>query len=205
MSYSFLVIAGLGLGAAIGFWRGWLREIVTLAGLLVGWLILDSLGGLLIGFVNHMYLSVAFFVRDGVDSAQPVALIHALRATPLVEPRHPGIFFGVLMTAAALGAYFAATRFVAPANGWSSQAIGTLVGLANGYIVTYLGFRFFAPTARLDLALAMNPNGIADSLGQFLPTVLIAGVVVAIAVALLSGRRLAPRGGPRPATGRSKG
>lgn len=205
MSYSYLVIVGLVFLGAIGFWRGWLREIVTLASLLVVWMILDALGGALVGFVNHVYLTLGFVARDGVDSAHPAALIQLLRQSPLVDPRHPNFYFGVLMTVAVVAVYYAASRFVAPAAGWSSQALGALVGLANGYVVTYLGFRFFAPDARVNLAFSMNPDGVADSLGRLLPTVLIAGVVLAIGIALLSGRRLAPRGSARSVAGRSKG
>ena len=205
MSYSYLVIGGLVLCGAIGFWRGWLREIVTLAGLLVAWMIVDSFGGALVGFVNHIYWTFGFVLRDGVDSAHPTELIRALRQSPLVDPRHPDLYLGLLMTVAAVSVYDAASRFVAPSAGWSAQALGTLVGFANGYLVTYLGFRFFAPGAHVNLAFSMNPEGVADALGRLLPTVLIAGVVLAIGIALLGGRRLAPRGSTRPATGRSKG
>ncbi|MGH2461489.1 MAG: hypothetical protein ACRDIY_21750 [Chloroflexota bacterium] len=205
MSYSYLIFAALVIFGAVGFWRGWLREVVTLASLLVVWMILDALGQTLVGFVNRVYLTLGFVARDGVDAAHPTALIQALRQNPLVDPRHPDFFLGVLLTVAVISIYFAASRFVAPAAGWSAQALGVLVGFANGYVVTYLGFRFFAPGARFELAFSLSPNGVADSLGRLLPTVLVAGVVLAVGIALLSGRRAASRGSGRPAAGRSKG
>src|SRR6185437_17172391 len=114
MSYSYLVIGGLVVFGALGFWRGWLREIVTLAGLLVAWMILDSTGGALVGFVNRVYLTLGFVIRDGVDAAHPTTLILALRQSPLLDPRHPDLYLGLLMTMAAAGVYYAAIRLVAP-------------------------------------------------------------------------------------------
>lgn len=204
MIYSYLVMGALLLFGALGFWRGWLREIATLAGLLLCWMLLVSIGETFVSFVNRVQMIVVFVVRDGFDAGQPGALIQAIRRHPLVDPRHPDFFLGVLLAILTVALFLAANRFVAPAAGWSSQALGALVGLANGYLLTYLAFRYFAPSARINLAVSVNPSSVGDGLGQYLPTVLVAGVILAIGIALLSSRRLSPRAGSR-APGRSRG
>ena len=205
MSYSYLVIGVLLVFGALGFWRGWLREIGTLAGLLVAWLVLVSAGETFVGITNRLWLIAAFTLRDGYDSPAPGALIQSLRERAPLDPRHPDFFLGIIFALLAVIVFIAANRFVARATTWSSQALGTLVGLANGYLLAYLGFHYFAPSARVNLAVSMNPADVADALGRYLPTVLVAGVVVAIGIALVSSRRITSRGSARPTPGRSRG
>jgi hypothetical protein len=205
MSYSYLVVGLLVLFGAVGFWRGWLREIGTLAGLLVSWMVLVTVGEALVNAANRVYLIVGFIVRNGFDAPHPEGLIQALRRAPVVDPRHPDLFLGVLFVALAAVVYLAANRYVGPAANWSAQALGLLVGMANGYLVTYLVFHYFAPSARIKLTVSMSPSSVADLLGHYLPTILVAGVLVAIGIALLSSRRLSGKGSPRAVPGRTKG
>lgn len=205
MNYSYLVFALLLVFGAYGFWRGWLREVATLAGLLVGWMVLITAGETFVNIVNRIYLIVAFVVQDGFDARQPAAVINSLRRNPIVDPRHPDHFLGVIFVILAIAVFLAANRYVSTATSWSAQALGALVGLANGYLVIYLAFHYFAPTARLRLPVWMGAGGVADAFGRYLPTILVAGVILAIGIALISSRRLAGKGSPRAVPGRTKG
>ncbi len=205
MIYSYLIVALLIVFGAIGFWRGWLREVGTLAGLLLGWMIVIAAGEAFVNVTNRLYLMIAFILQDGFDARQPAALIQSLRRNPIVDPRHPDLFLGVVFAVLAVVAFVAASRYIAPATGWSSQALGSLVGVANGYLVTYLALHYFAPTARVRLPIWPGAGDAADALGRFLPTLLVAGVLFAIGVALLSSRRFPAKGSPRAAPGRTKG
>ena len=57
--------------AALGFRRGWLREVVSLAGLLACWLMVAVFGGALVGLANRLVLMFLFTVRGGFDRAIP--------------------------------------------------------------------------------------------------------------------------------------
>lgn len=183
----------------VGVWRGWLREVATLAGMLLAWLILITAGGALVSVVNRLYVMAVFVGRGGFDSRQPGPLLLSLREHPLVDPRQPDVLFGVLFLILSAGVFLLANRYAAPVTGWSAQALGGLVGLANGYFFSYLSLHYLAPAQRVGLSAPLSASGVADALGRYLPTVLVAGVVVTIAIALLSSRRSPSRASVRPA------
>lgn len=205
MIYSYLIVGVLVLFGALGFWWGWLRSVAVLAGVLVIWMVLASVGEALIGLTNRLYLIVAFIIRDGFDARQPGAVIETLRRNPAVDPSHPDFFLGVIYVVLTVLVFLAASRHVAAAASWSAQALGALVGLADGYVLTYLAFHYFAPAVRVRLPALMSTTDVGDVLGRYLPTLLVAGVILAIGIALLSSRRLSGKGNPRPAAGRTKG
>ncbi len=198
MSYTYLLVGALVAFGFVGYLRGWLREVASLAGLLVSWLIVSQLGGVALEFVNRLQLIALFILRDGYDAASPAAVIAEIRRFPLVEPRRPDVFLGVLFGALALVTYLAATRYVRGESSPSARALGVLVGLANGYVLTYLGLRFIAPAARLSLALPLGETDPANQLGAYLPTILVGGVILAIAIALASSKRVGAAGRASP-------
>jgi hypothetical protein len=203
--YTYLVVVGIVLFALLGFQRGWLREIATLGGLLLAWLIVLALGGAFVAGLNRVYLMARFTIEGGFDLSSPGSLLDALRRAPLLDPRRPDIVLGILFVALATGAFLAAVRFAPPASAASARALGLLVGMANGYLVCYLAIRFLVPAARLGFAIPLVPGDAAIALGQYLPTVLLVGVVLAIGLALLSSKRLGGRSAGRVAAGRAKG
>lgn len=205
MIYPYVVLAIVIGGAAVGFHRGWLREIATLGGLLVAWLCVTTLGGTLVGSVNRIYLIVRFTIDGGFDSPIPAVMLDVIRKAPLVDPRHAQFFLGIVFVLLAIGAFALASRFAPPSAAASGRALGVLVGLVNGYLVAYLGLRYLAPDARSSLGLGLFPGNLVDELGRYLPTILIAGVVMTIAIALLSSRKGSSRGAARIAAGRAKG
>jgi hypothetical protein len=194
VSLTYLVVAILVGFGALGFWRGWLREVTTLAGLLVAWMAVVAIGDALIAVANRVSLIVRFTLRGGFDLAAPDGLLQALRQSPAVDPRRPETFLGLLFAALALLAYLAATRFAPPPRSVAGRALGVLVGLANGYLVSYLGLRYFVPAAHLSLPIALGASQVADTLGRYLSTLLVVGVIAAIGIALLSSGRLSARG-----------
>lgn len=204
MSIDYLLAALFVVFAAIGFWRGWLREVGTLAGLLVAWMAIVSVGATLVGLVNRVHLMFAFFLDGGFDSGRADVLLLALRQHPAVDPRRPATFLGILFGILAVLAYLAANRFAPSASGTSARGLGVLAGLANGYLVIYLGLRYLAPGIRLTIPFLPSTAGAADALGQYLSAVLVLGVILTIGIALLSSRRLSGKGAGRSGGGRAK-
>ncbi len=205
MIYTYIVVAAIVLFAIVGFMRGWLREIATLAGLLGSWLAVLALGGAFVGFVNRVYLIARFIIAGGFDSSSPGIILDSLRREPLLDPRHPDIVLGLLFVVFAVASFAISTRFAPAASAASARALGLLVGVANGYLVSYLALRFLVPAARVGLAVPLNPGDAVDSLGRSLPTLLLAGVVVAIAIALVSSKRIGGKSVARVSPSRAKG
>jgi hypothetical protein len=201
VSISYLLVALFAVFAAIGCWRGWLREVGTLAGLLVAWMAVVSVGETLVGLVNRVHLMLVFWLDGGFDSGRADALLYALRQHPAVDPRRPATFLGILFGVLAILAYLAANRFARPVTGTSGRALGALAGLANGYLVIYLGLRYLAPGIRLTIPFVPSTAGAADTLGQYLSAVLVLGVILTIGIALLSSGRLGGKGPGRASGG----
>ena len=204
MSYLYLIAAILALFGAVGFWRGWLQEIGFLAGLLIGWMAIVALGPGLVDVANRIHLMVGFAFQGGFDQLNPGPLLQDLRQSPLVDPRRPDAFLGAVFLVLAVLAFLAASHFVAPASNFAARVLGLMVGLANGYLLTYLIFRYLAPSAQLSLGGSLDASAVADMLGTYLSTVLIVGVLLAIGIALLSSRRISRAPGVRAATGRGR-
>ena len=198
-----MVVAIVAFGV-IGFWRGWLREVGTLAGLLLSWLIVTALHDPLIGFVNRLALIWTFTLRGGFDVNQPGVLIAVLKRAPLVNSAHAATFAGLVLVVLALISYLAAQRFVTPPANPSAQVIGALVGLVNGYLLLYLIFHYLAPGAVLPVPGSLGNSTVSGTLGHYLTTLLVGGIVLVIAISLLSSARLSGRGTSRPQTGRGK-
>ncbi len=205
MNLTYVVAVVIVVFGAIGFQRGWLREVGTLASLLLAWFILIALGDTLVGLVNRLQLMVEFTLRGGFDASAPGALLQEIRHHPLLDSRHPDGFLGVLFVVLAALAYLGALRFAPAAASASARILGALIGLVNGYLVTYLCLRYLAPTTLAITAIPWNPGGVVDLLGRYLPTLLVVGVLLAIGIALISSKRLGGRGSPRPAPSRAKG
>ncbi len=202
MTLTILAIVAVVAFGSLGFWRGWLREVATVAGLLVAWLVLVGAGALAISLVNRLYLMVAFTARGGFDSASPGAILQTLRANPLIGPGRPGAFDAVLFTGLAIAAYLVANRFAPAVSQPSARMLGALIGLANGYLLVYLALRYVAPA--LPFSVSQFAPSPADVLGRYLPTVLLVGVLLAIGISLASSRRFGGRS-TRMAPGRAKG
>jgi hypothetical protein len=205
LSFTIVVAVAVLLFGLLGFRRGWLREVSTLAGLLVAWLILVAAASPIINVLNRLYWMIRFTAAGGFDSDSPAAVVQELRHQPLVDPRHPGVFLAALFCILAVVAFVAANRFAPPAASAAARGIGVLVGIANGYLVAYLGLRYLSGAGLAGPLLSANPTGVVDLLSRYLPTVLLVGVVLAIAIALLSSRQLGGRPSSRAASSRAKG
>jgi hypothetical protein len=203
--YTYPVILAIVLFALLGFLRGWLREVATLGGLLLGWLIVLALGGAFVAIINRLVLIARFTALGGFDSASPGVLLETLRREPLIEPRHPDVVLGALFIVLAAAAFLAPLRFAPPVAAFSGRVLGVLFGLANGYLVCYLALRFLAPAARVGFAVPVLPSESELPLGQYLPTVLLVGVLLAIGLALLSSKRIGGKSSGRVAAGRARG
>ncbi|MBI2940786.1 MAG: hypothetical protein HYY04_10150 [Chloroflexi bacterium] len=189
-----LVLIGFG---AVGFQRGWLREITTLGVLLLGWLILAALGWDIVLATNKAYLALQFTLVGGFDAVDANALLRQLRAQPLINPRSPDLFLAFLYVLAAAGGYYAGQRLAPPRRTLSTQALGALGGAVNGYLITYVLVRYASPEARLSVSFNLTTGTIADTLGQYLSALLLAGIILAIALALLSAIRVRGASGRR--------
>jgi len=198
------VLGAVGLVfAAIGFQRGWLREVATIGGLLASWLFIVVVGPLLVWLVNRVAMMIRFLFAGGFDSSAADALLRHLRESPLVNPAEPTAVVGVALIALVAAAYLASNRWVEGAGALNGRILGALAALANGYLVLYLALRYLLPPQG-SFPVLHGLTQVANALGSFLPTALLGGVIVTIGLALLSTRGAVTRGGGRATRPRAR-
>lgn len=173
--------------AVLGLRRGWVREVATLGGLLGAWLILTVAGPVLVDGANRLALMFAFTWFGGFDDYDPAGLLNALRAMPAIDAWHAEWFYMVLFVVAVVAAYLASGRIAQPARATSDSLLGALAGGLNGYLASYVLFE------RLSAGrTALGQAGLVDApplLGGHLTTVVVVGVVSAVALALVGAQR----------------
>ncbi|HEV8636921.1 MAG TPA: hypothetical protein VG370_22100 [Chloroflexota bacterium] len=183
-----VALALLGFGA-LGFRRGWVRELATLGGLLLSWLVLALFGLRLVGWANKLGLIAAFTWRGGFDLADPAPLMGALRAQPAIDPWRPELFHLALFAIGAAAAYAAGGRLAAGPRATADAILGALAGALNGYVLAYVLLDYLRIGPRLPGTLGPMAGDAVGVLGRHVATVAIAVVVGAVAIALLTGRR----------------
>jgi hypothetical protein len=183
-----IALALLAFGA-LGFRRGWVRELATLGGLLLSWLFLALFGLTLVGWANKLGLMVAFTWRGGFDLADPTPLMRALKAQPAIDPWRPELFHLVLFAAGALLAYVASGRLVARPRVTAESVLGALAGALNGYLLAYVLLDYLRIGQRLPGGLGLVGGDAVGVLGRHVATVAIVVVVGAVGIALLTGLR----------------
>lgn len=197
MTEIYVAVAGVLVFAGIGFQRGWLREVATLGGLLVGWAVNLAIGPPALGLVNRIWLMLRFTAGGGFDTMAPGPLLQQLRQSPLIDPRHPGVLLGLIFLAFTGGSYYAASRWVAGATASASRVLGALVALGNGFLLSYLMLTYLSPVVQTELFDSSVLDHLAAALGDYLLSVLLVGIAVAVGVALVSSGRIGKHPEPR--------
>lgn len=181
-SYWPIALALVAFGA-IGVRRGWVREVATLGGLLLTWLIVFAFGITIVGWVNRAALVLSFTWAGGFDAADPLLLVRTLKAAPLIDPWRPEALYFALFSFGGGVAYLAGNRLTARVTSSSEMVLGALAGGLNGYVLAYVGLGYLRGPANDGFVL----------LGSYGTMLVVAAVVAAVAFALVSSLRPQPK------------
>jgi hypothetical protein len=184
-SYWPIALALLAFGA-LGFRRGWVRELTTLGILLGVWLIVFTLGSGVAGALNRVALIAAFTWEGGFDAVDPAALLRSLRAAPAIDPTHPDALGLLLFCLGAFGAYLGGHRMAAVVRSGSDAVLGAMAGAVNGYVLSFVALGYLQSALRVP---ASEPVAL---LGSYATSVAVVVVVAAVTFALVSGARGSP-------------
>jgi hypothetical protein len=180
-----IALALLAFGT-LGFRRGWVRELATLGGLLLSWLIVVALGLTLVDWANKVVLIARFTWDGGFEVADPTGLLRTLRAEPAIDPWQPELFLLVVFALGVIGAYYAGGRLAAGPGATSDAVLGALGGALNGYVLAYVVLSYLGVGQRLPAPVGLAAT---DAVGPHLTTVAIVVVAGAVGIALLTGLR----------------
>ena len=180
-----IALALLAFGT-LGFRRGWVRELATLGGVLLSWLIVVALGLTLVDWANRLVLIVRFTWDGGFDLADPTGLLRTLRAAPAIDPWRPEVFLLVVFAIGVVAAYYLGGRFAAGPGATSDAVLGTLAGALNGYVLAYVVLSYLGVGQRLPTPVG---SATTELVGPHLTTVAIVVVAGAVGIALMTGLR----------------
>lgn len=180
-----IALALLAFGT-LGFRRGWVRELATLGGVLLSWLIVAALGATLIEWANRLVLIARFTWDGGFDMAEPTGLLRALRAEPAIDPWRPELYLLVVFAIGLVMAYCAGGRLAAGPTAASDALLGALAGALNGYVLAYVVLSYLGVGQRLPTPIGSLAT---ELVGPHLTTVAIVVVAGAVGIALLTGLR----------------
>jgi len=141
MQYIVVVIAILVIFATIGLKRGWKAQLVNFALVLALWSLASVKGDMLIRLANMMYRGLTFFARCGAEE-DPVACLEAaaLMQTLLVNPENPNharLFFLIVLAGSLLLSSLVVVRLGKAPLSAPQKLMGTVMGLANGFMLSY--------------------------------------------------------------------
>jgi hypothetical protein len=192
-----------------GWRRGWVAEVVTLAGILFSWLVVTYARDPVIRLLNQFALGIRLFMAGGLDSPNISATVARLRENPLITETNQGlilaIFFGLLV----LMAYAIPNLFmIRRAFTRGDKLLGLLVGFLNGILTIFFFIQLtqFNFTANLGLSTAtngtdvevqVNTAGLFDELQKIFFPLLLIVILLVVASIFLRGLRAgrAPSGG----------
>lgn len=128
--------------AIAGLKRGWIGQAVTLTLIISLWSVFSLTGDILIKFANNIHKGVFFLALCGMEE-DPFACVETsgIMQKTLIDPQEPAqvrLFFLVIFVCALAVAYLLVVRFgKLPRSIWQ-KLIGTLMGVVNGFILSYL-------------------------------------------------------------------
>ena len=180
-----ILLALLAFGT-LGFRRGWVRELATLGGLLLSWLVVVALGLTFVDWANRLVLIARFTWDGGFDLADPTGLLRTLRADPAIDPWRPELFLLVVFALGVVAAYYVGGRLGSAPGAGSDALLGALAGALNGYVLSYVVLSYLGVGQRLPTPLG---SAATDAVGPHLTTVAIVVVAGAVGIALMTGLR----------------
>jgi hypothetical protein len=175
-----LVAAG-----ALGLRRGWVRELATLGLILLTWLLVFGIGLSIVEALNKLALMAAFTWQGGFDSADPAGLLRTLRLSPAIDLWRPEWFYALLFALGVVGAYMLGGRMAARSHSAFDAILGGLAGAVNGYAVAYVVLGYLQVSGQTTAGVAAA----SSLLGGYATTVVVAVVIGAVGIAMLTSLR----------------
>lgn len=142
MQYLVVLVATLTIFALVGLKRGWLGQVLTFVPILSLWGVFNLKGDALISLVNATYRGIRFFALCGTEEDTAACLqASGVMQAVLVNPDSPGqrrLLFLVASAVTILVAFTLVARFGKPPHSILQRLAGAVIGVANGFILSYL-------------------------------------------------------------------
>ncbi len=196
LQYLIVIVAALAASIAVGLKRGWRGQLMAFVPILAVWGLLGMKKDTLVEAVNVAYRGLRFFLTCGTqtDAASCMQSYGVVEAA-LVDPSDPEqirlLLLVVFVCAVAL-VFLLVLRFGRKPTSVFQRLLGAVLGVANGFTLSYLVLPLLSYRQEISLSVAS-----ASAEGQFsvgapslpaslsLPQVSLAAVILVVLVAFV--------------------
>jgi hypothetical protein len=156
----FLIVVGtaLSVSTVIGLKRGWRGQLMAFVPIVAVWALLGAKGDSLISTVNATYRGILFFIfcasaTDTTSCIQSRGILDIV----LVDPSNAGqrqLLLLVAFVSAIALAFLAVMRFGRKPSSFLQRITGAILGVANGFTLSYLLLPLLPYRQEIDLPIA---------------------------------------------------
>lgn len=192
LQYLIVIATSLTVSTAVGLKRGWRGQLMAFVPILALWGLLGARKESLINAVNSTYKGFLFFVSCGSQTDTEACLeASGVAKAMLVDPGNTDqarLLLLVVFVSAVVLVFTLVVRLGKPPTSLLQRLMGAVLGVANGFTLSYLLLPLLPYRQEIDLPVASAteeglPNiaqGLPSSLG--FPHVSAAGVVLVLFV-----------------------
>ncbi len=205
LQFLIVVVAALTASTALGLKRGWRGQLMAFVPIVSIWALLSAKGNALVGLVNVAYKGFQFFTScSGEAGSAACAQAAEVTTAVLVDPSSPDqarpLFLTVFVLTVVVAFVFV-VRFGRKPASILQRLMGAVIGIANGFTLSYLLLPMLPYRQQIPLPVAASAaEGELQGAGQSLPGSLSvppvgAGVVLVaflIAFVILAVRLIRP-------------
>lgn len=142
VQYLIVIVAALAVSAAVGVKRGWRGQLLAFAPIVAVWGLLGVEKDALVRSVNVVYRGLRFFLACGTQADTGSCVQSAdLAQAVLVDPANPEhvrlLLLAVFVSAVAL-VFLLVMRFGRRPTSVFHRLLGVVLGVANGFTLSYL-------------------------------------------------------------------
>jgi uncharacterized membrane protein required for colicin V production len=181
----------LGVFGLIGFRRGANRELLTLVGVAISFVLLTQLLDDLSPIINRLHKLGRFALGGGIMADDPTIVWGQVKGLPGLiateaHQRNLGALLFALLTSAS---YYIGFRAAPPASTPMSRFLGLLLGAVNGFIIASYLFRYALVTTKATIELSSGEMRETVMSGQTIGKIVTLLIVALIAFGLYGATR----------------
>ncbi len=184
----------LGVFGLVGFRRGANRELITLVGIAISFVVLTQLLEVIVPVVNKLHRLARFATQGGLLADDPTVAWGEVKNLPmLITTEAQRRNLGALLFALLVGAsYYVGFRAAPPASNTMSRVLGLVLGGVNGFIIASYLFRYALVATKATIELSSGAMRDTVMSGQTIGRIAVALVLALIALGLYGASHKRP-------------
>ncbi len=181
----------LGVFGVLGFRRGANRELVTLVGIAIAFVLLTQLSDAIVPIVNKLHRMGRFVVRGGLLADDPTVVWGEVKNLPMLvsSEAHRRNLATLLFALLVAVSYIAGSRAAADGGNSLSRILGLVLGAVNGFIIASYLFRYALVATKATIELSSGAMRETVMSGQTVGKIIVALVLALIALGLYGASR----------------